>query len=324
MRVLITGGAGFVGSHLAERLVADGHEVWALDDFSTGQRRNVAHLLGTSGFRLVEGSVLDGPLVADLVAQCEQVYHLAAAVGVQRILAEPRRALAVNLEGTAQVLAAAAAATHRPRVLLTSTSEVYGKNDAPGLREDADSVLGPTSVTRWLYAVSKAADEHLALAYARETGLPVVVVRLFNTIGPRQTGQYGMVVPRFVRQALRGEPITVYGDGTQTRCFTYVGDAVQAMCALMAHPTAVGEVFNVGQPQEVTIGALAERVRALCGSASPIVHVPYAEAYGPGYEDMRRRVPDVAKLVRFTGFAPRVSLDEALMRIIAYEREAGV
>jgi UDP-glucose 4-epimerase len=319
MRALVTGGAGFIGSHLAERLLADGATVVALDDLSTGQRRNVAHLLDHPRFQFVEGSVLDARLVAELAAPCEAVYHLAAAVGVRRILEQPRRSIAVNLHGTENVLAAAV--ERGARVLVVSTSEVYGKNETPGLLEDADAVYGATSVTRWLYAVTKAADEHLALAYAREAGLPVVIVRLFNTIGPRQTGQYGMVVPRFARQALRGEPLTVYGDGAQTRCFTYVEDAVTAMCALMAHPDTGGEVFNVGQPREVTIGALAERVRALAHSASPIVHVPYAEAYAGGFEDMRRRVPDVSKLRRYTGFAPAVSLDEAIARIVVYVRE---
>lgn len=319
MRALVTGGAGFIGSHVVERLLADGATVTALDDLSTGQRRNVAHLLDHPRFQFVEGSVLDARLVADLTAPCTAVYHLAAAVGVRRILEQPRRSIAVNLHGTENVLAAAA--ERGARVLLASTSEVYGKNETPGLLEDADAVYGATSVTRWLYAVTKAADEHLALAYVREAGLPVVIVRLFNTIGPRQTGQYGMVVPRFASQALRGEPLTVYGDGAQTRCFTYVEDAVTAMCALMAHPDAAGEVFNVGQPREVTIGALAERVRALAHSASPIVRVPYVEAYAGGFEDMRRRVPDVGKLRRYTGFAPAVSLDEAITRIVAYVRE---
>ena len=319
MRALVTGGAGFIGSHLVERLLGDGADVVALDDLSTGQRRNVASLLDHPRFRFVEGSVLDPPLVGELVAACDAVYHLAAAVGVRQILEQPRRSIAVNLHGTENVLAAAA--DHGARVLVASTSEVYGKNETPGLAEDADAVYGATSVTRWLYAVTKAADEHLALAYAQESRLPVAIVRLFNTIGPRQSGQYGMVVPRFVRQALRGEPLTVYGDGAQTRCFTYVDDAVTAMCALMTNATAAGEVFNVGQPREVTIGALAERVRALTGSTSPIVYVPYQEAYARGFEDMRRRVPDVSKLRRYTGFVPGVTLDEAIIRIVAHVRE---
>jgi UDP-glucose 4-epimerase len=319
MRALVTGGAGFIGSHLAQRLLAGGAEVWVLDDLSTGQRRNLLSVAEHPRFRFVEGSVLDRPLVEELAVASDAVYHLAAAVGVRRIIEQPRRSIEVNLHGTENVLATA---PRGARVLIASTSEVYGKNDSPGLREDADAVYGATSVSRWLYAVTKAADEHLALAYARETGLAVVAVRLFNTIGPRQTGQYGMVVPRFVGQALRGEPITVYGDGQQTRCFTYVDDAVTAMCALMAHPAAAGEVFNVGQPREVTIDALAQRVLDLTGSASPIVHVPYDQVYSQGFEDMRRRVPDVSKLRRYTGFAPAITLDEALARIVAHLRES--
>ncbi len=320
MRTLVTGGAGFIGSHLAERLLTDGHEVSVLDDLSTGRHENVAHLADRPGFRFVEGSVLDRPLVEALIAPVDAVYHLAAAVGVRRILAHPRHAIEVNLQGTECVLAAAA--PRGCRVLVASTSEVYGKNDAPGLREGDDSILGATSVSRWCYAATKAVDEHLALAYARECGLPVVIVRLFNTIGPRQTGQYGMVVPRFVQQALHGEPLTIFGDGAQTRCFTDVSDAVSAMCALMANSATAGEVFNVGQPGEISMAALARRVRDLCGSTSPLVFVPYEQAYGAGYEDMRRRVPDVSKLQRYTGFVPAISLADSLARIIAHSRAA--
>jgi len=318
VRVLVTGGAGFVGSHLVERLLSEGHEVSVLDDLSTGRLDNLRSVLGRPELRFVEGSVLDRALVEDLVARAEAVYHLAAAVGVRRIIDQPRLSIEVNLRGTEHVLAAAAKAGQR--VLVASTSEVYGKNDTGPLREDADSIVGPTHITRWLYAITKAADECLALAYRRETGLPVVVIRLFNTIGPRQTGQYGMVVPRFVRQALRAEPITVYGDGQQTRCFTYVDDVVTAMLALIDHPGAAGEVFNVGQACEVSIEQLARLVRELTRSASPIVYVPYHEAYGSGFEDMQRRVPDVSKLRCLTGFAPSISLEEALRRIIASER----
>jgi UDP-glucose 4-epimerase len=319
MRALITGGAGFIGSHLASQLLASGATVCVLDDLSTGSRRNLAACEGHPRFRFVAGSVLDRPLLDALVPAHDVIFHLAAAVGVRRILAAPRQAIETNLRGTENVLAAAV--PYKPRVLIASTSEVYGKNSSGPLREDAPSVLGPTTVTRWLYAITKAADECLALAYTRELGLPTVVVRLFNTIGPRQTGQYGMVVPRFVRQALRGEPITVYGDGRQTRCFTYVDDVVAALCALATHPGAVGEVFNVGQPREVSIESLAYLVRELAGSSSPIVHVPYDEAYGPGFEDMARRVPDVSKLQRLTGFVAKVSLEEALERIIAAMRD---
>jgi len=314
VRALVTGGAGFVGSHLVDRLLRNGDTVCVLDDLSTGSFENVRPYLEQPGFRFVDGSILDRSLVEDLASPCDVVFHLAAAVGVRRIIEQPRRSIEINLRGTEHVLAAARPGHHR--VLVVSTSEVYGKNNSGPLKETADSVVGPTTVTRWLYAITKAADECLTLAYARETGLAAIVVRLFNTIGPRQTGQYGMVVPRFVRQALRGEPITVYGDGLQTRCFTYVEDVITAMLALIDNPGAVGEVFNVGQGREVSINELARRVREMTGSASEIVHVPYDEAYGAGFEDMQRRVPDVAKLRCTTGFAPSIGLHEALKRII--------
>jgi UDP-glucose 4-epimerase len=318
LRALITGGAGFIGSHLAERLLALGHEVWVLDDLSTGALANVEPLMEQPGLRFVEGSVLDRPLVDSLVAPCDWVFHLAAAVGVRRIIEQPRQSIEINLRGTEHVLAAADPRRHR--LLVASTSEVYGKNDTGPLTEDADSIIGPTRITRWLYAITKAADECLTLAYAREQGLPAIVVRLFNTIGPRQTGQYGMVVPRFVRQALSGEPITIYGDGEQTRCFTYVDDVVGAMVTLIDHPNAAGEVFNIGQDREVSINQLAARVRELTGSRSEIVHIPYEEAYGSSFEDMQRRVPDVTKLRRLTGFQAQVALERALERIIAAMR----
>jgi UDP-glucose 4-epimerase len=319
MRALITGGAGFIGSHLAERLLAEGEEVWVLDDLSTGALRNVAHLAADPRFHFVEGSVLDRAVVEELIEQVDVVFHLAAAVGVRRIMEQPRRSIEINLRGTEHVLAAAAPA--RRRVLIASTSEVYGKNNWAPLREEDDSILGSTRITRWLYAVTKAADECLALAYARECALPSVVLRLFNTIGPRQTGQYGMVVPRFVEQALDGAPITVYGDGNQTRCFTYVGDVVTAMRMLASHPAAAGEIFNVGQQREVRIEALAYLVRDLANSDSPVIRVPYEQAYGSGFEDMLRRVPDTSKLQRLTGFTPQVPLEEALGQIIASTRQ---
>jgi UDP-glucose 4-epimerase len=322
MKALITGGAGFIGSHLGERLLAEGEEVWVLDDLSTGALRNVAHLADDPRFHFVEGSVLDGTVVEELVGQVDVVFHLAAAVGVRRIMEQPRRSIEINLRGTEQVLAAAAPT--RRRVLIASTSEVYGKNNWAPLREEDDSILGSTHITRWLYAITKAADECLALAYARECGLPTVVLRLFNTIGPRQTGQYGMVVPRFVEQALDGTPITVYGDGNQTRCFTYVGDVVTAMRVLATHPTATGEIFNVGQQREVRIEALAYLVRDLAGSESPVIRVPYACSYGTGFEDMLRRVPDTGKLQRLTGFTAQVPLEEALVQIIASMRHERV
>src|SRR5216684_1100662 len=278
MRALITGGAGFIGSHLADALLAAGHSVTAIDNLSTGSRGNVEHLLERPQFQLVVDDVLNEPHVARLVSQADVVFHLAAAVGVKWIIDHPLLSIRTNLRATEIVLEQASRS--KTKVVLASTSEVYGKNNQGPLREDADSIIGPTTITRWLYANTKATDEFLAYAYHRERALPVVIVRFFNTVGPRQTGRYGMVVPRFVRQALRGEPITVYGDGRQTRCFTYVEDVVTAMLALIENPRAVGEVFNVGQGREVSIDDLANLVRELTGSASQIVHVSYDEAYG--------------------------------------------
>jgi UDP-glucose 4-epimerase len=321
-RALITGGAGFIGSHLAEALLAGGAEVVVLDSFSTGRRENLDAVRSHPRLTLVEGSVTDEALVGKLMAEVDIVYHLAAAVGVRLILERPVETIETNIVG-AEVVLRTAAALHRPRVLLASTSEVYGKNDRVPLGEDDDRILGATTKSRWSYACSKAIDEFLGLAYHRERGLPVSIVRFFNTVGPRQTGRYGMVVPRFVRQALDGAPITVYGDGTQSRAFTDVEDAVRGTIAVAESPRTVGEVFNVGTPHEVTIGALAERVRALAGSASPIVLVPYEEAYQPGFEDLRRRVPDIGKISRVVGYRPRVSLDETIGRVIRFQRETG-
>ncbi|MBI3456104.1 MAG: GDP-mannose 4,6-dehydratase [Candidatus Rokubacteria bacterium] len=321
MKALITGGAGFIGSHLAEALLAAGHEVAVLDDLSTGRLENLQAVQGHARFTLAVGSVKDEALVQKLVADADLVYHLAAAVGVRLILERPVETIATNIVGTEVVLRAAA---HRmTRVVLASTSEVYGKNDRVPLAEDDDRILGPTTKSRWSYACSKAIDEFLGLAYHRERGLPVVILRLFNTVGPRQTGRYGMVVPRFVRQALDGRPITVYGDGRQSRCFTDVEDAVRATIALSLSPAAAGEVVNVGTSGEVTIGTLAERVKALAGSPSPVVSVPYDEAYQPGFEDLRRRVPDIRKAGRLVGYRPQVPLDETLRRVIAFLRETG-
>jgi len=321
MKALVTGGAGFIGSHLAEALLDAGHEVTVLDNLSTGRVENLQTVQGHPAFTLAVGSVTDEALVQKLVDEADVVYHLAAAVGVRLILEQPVETIATNIVGAEVVLRAAA---HRMRsVVLASTSEVYGKNDRVPLSEDDDRILGPTTKSRWSYACSKAIDEFLALAYHRERGLPVVIVRFFNTVGPRQTGRYGMVVPRFARQALDGIPLTVYGDGSQSRCFTDVEDAVRAMLALSMSPEAVGQVFNVGTSHEVTIGELAQRVKTLAGSASPIVYVPYDEAYQPGFEDMRRRVPDIAKAERVVGYRPRVSLDETLGRVIRFLRETG-
>ncbi len=321
MRALVTGGAGFIGSHLTEALLAAGHEVAVLDDLSTGRLENLAAVDGEPGLTVTVGTIRDEPLVRKLVSSADVVFHLAAAVGVRLILERPVETIETNVVGTEVVLRAAAAAG--ARVLIASTSEVYGKSARVPLAEDDDRVLGPTTKSRWSYACAKAMDEFLALAYHRARRLPVVIARFFNTIGPRQTGRYGMVVPRFVRQALDGAPITVYGDGQQSRCFTDVEDAVRATVALALAPAAVGEVFNVGTGHEITIGALAERVRALVGSASPIRAVPYEEAYQPGFEDLRRRVPDVRKIRDAIGFEPRVALDESLRRVIHHLRATG-
>lgn len=321
MRTLITGGAGFIGSHLAEALLARGDEVAILDDLSTGSIDNIEHLKGRPGFSYVIDSVMNEPLLAEMIDRCDVVFHLAAAVGVRLIIEEPTRTIETNVGGTEVVLRNAA--KKRRKVVIASTSEVYGKSADVPFREDADLVLGPTSKHRWAYACSKMLDEFLALAYHAEKSVPVVIVRFFNTIGPRQTGRYGMVVPRFVAQALAGEPITVYGDGTQSRSFTYVGDVVRALLALIEHPGAVGEVFNVGNGEEITIRALAERIRTLTSSASPIVTIPYDEAYEAGFEDMPRRVPDIAKIASLVGYAPRVGLHDMLCEIIGEAERAS-
>lgn len=316
MRYLITGGAGFIGSHLADALIARGDEVTALDNLATGSLENVRHLEGNPGFRLVVGSILDPSLVAELVEGCDVVVHLAAAVGVKWIIDNPLASIQTNIRGTEVVLDAAN--RYKRMALLASTSEVYGKNAQGALAEDDDRVVGSTAVSRWLYATTKACDEFLALAYHREKHLPVVIVRFFNTVGPRQTGQYGMVVPRFVKQALLGQPLTVFGDGQQTRCFTDVQDAVRSVIALVDTPTAVGRIFNVGGSQEVSIEELAQRVIAMTQSTSEIVYVPYDQAYEKGFEDMRRRVPDTSRLREAIGFAPDTPLETTLRRVIDY------
>jgi UDP-glucose 4-epimerase len=318
MRVLITGGAGFIGSHLAEALLGGGHQVTVIDDLSTGSFDNIAHLKGRPGFRYTIETVMNEPVLAELVDQCDVVYHLAAAVGVRLIVEAPVRTLETNVHGTEVVLKAAA--KKQRTVVVASTSEVYGKSDAVPFREDGDIALGPTVKHRWAYACSKALDEFLALAYWKEKRLPVIIVRFFNTVGPRQTGRYGMVVPNFVRQALAGEPITVFGDGTQTRCFTYVGDVVGALSAIVTREEAYGNVYNVGNTEEISILGLAERVKALTKSASPIVRIPYDQAYESGFEDMPRRVPDLTKIGTLIGYQPRVSLDEILQLVVEYHR----
>jgi UDP-glucose 4-epimerase len=317
MRVLITGGAGFIGSHLADAYIGRGDEVYVVDDLSTGSIDNIHHLKQHPRFQYTVESVRNVPVVAELVDRCDVVFHLAAAVGVRLIVESPVRTIETNVHGTEVVLAAAN--KKKKKVLVASTSEVYGLSTQTPFREDGQLVFGASSKSRWSYACSKALDEFLALAYWRERKLPVTIVRLFNTVGPRQTGQYGMVIPNFVKQALAGRPITVYGDGKQTRCFCYVGDVVGALVRLMDSDQAVGEVFNIGSTEEVSILELAERVRKLTGSTSEIVLVPYDEAYEEGFEDMPRRVPDIGKVRALTGFEPQTRLDEILRSVIAFQ-----
>lgn len=320
MRVLITGGAGFIGSHLAERLLGAGDRVVVLDDLSTGSMANIAHLVGRAGFAHRIGSVMDAPLVAELVDLCDVTVHLAAAVGVQLIIDRPTATIETNVRGTEVVLGAAA--RKKKLCVIASTSEVYGKAAKVPFSEDDDVSLGPTTHSRWAYACSKALDEWLALAYAREKQLPVIVIRLFNTVGPRQVGRYGMVLPRFADQALAGEPITVFGTGEQSRCFCHVRDSVEAIARLIRTPAAVGEVVNVGNDREIEIGELAERVREAAGSSSEIVRIPYDVAYAKGFEDMERRVPDLAKLARLTGFRPEIPLDRIIADVLEDRRSA--
>jgi UDP-glucose 4-epimerase len=319
MKALITGGAGFIGSHLAEALLAASHQVVAIDDLSTGAETNIRHLFGQPGFQFVLETITNEGVMDRLVSECDTVFHLAAAVGVELIVRDPVHTIETNVLGASIVLRIAN--RYRRKVVLASTSEIYGKSADVPFREEGDGVMGPTTHSRWAYANSKAMDEFLALAYHKQRGLPVVICRFFNTIGPRQTGRYGMVVPRFVRQALHGQPLTVYGDGQQSRCFADVTDIIQAVLKLAAHPEAVGKVFNLGNTTEITILDLAHRVIQLTGSRSPIVMVPYDEAYEPGFEDMRRRVPDISRAAALIGYKPAFSLDHTLQRIIAYYRE---
>ncbi|MEK7830987.1 MAG: GDP-mannose 4,6-dehydratase [Acidobacteriota bacterium] len=318
MRVLITGGAGFIGSHLAERHIKRGDEVYIIDDLSTGSMENIEHIKNQPGFHYSLDSVTNQQLVAELVDLCDATYHLAAAVGVKLIVESPVRTIETNIRGTEIVLAQAA--KKRKRVLITSTSEVYGKRETIPFREDDDLIMGATNKGRWSYACSKAIDEFLAIAYWKEKKVPTVIARLFNTVGPRQTGQYGMVVPNFVRQALEGKEITVYGDGSQSRCFTHVSDVVGGLMKLMENQEATGEVYNIGGDQEVTILQLAERIKALTESKSPITFLAYDKAYEAGFEDMQRRVPDTTKLRNLIGYEPTFSLDEILKDVIAFQR----
>ena len=321
MRIFITGGAGFIGSHLSERLVAEGHEVSVLDDLSTGRRANLAALDGSNRLHFTEGSILDEDLVQTLAGKADVIFHLAAAVGVKLIMDEPSRSILTNVRGTENVLRAAL-----PRKIPTfvaSTSEVYGKASKFPFAEDDDLTIGATKNLRWSYACAKTLDEFLALAYAREQGLPVVILRFFNTTGPRQTGRYGMVVPNFIQAALDGRPLLVHGTGEQSRCFGHVKDVVEAMVRLMTEPAARGQVFNVANDQEITIRGLAEQVIAATGSASDIRLVPYSSVYPEGFEDMARRLPDVSKLQRTIGFRPRRPLSEIIADVIAEKRAGG-
>ncbi len=316
---LITGGAGFIGSHLAERLIAVGHEVTIIDNLSTGRIQNLAALEGQPRFHSAIEDIRNIHVMDRLVSECDLIFHLAAAVGVQRIISEPIETIETNIGGTEVVLKTAR--RYRKKVLIASTSEVYGKGVRFPFHEDDDTVSGATTRTRWSYAASKAIDEFLALAYHREVDLPVVIFRLFNTVGPRQSGQYGMVLPRFVRWALAGEPIRVYGDGEQQRCFGNVSDVVTAIHGLSEAPQAVGQVFNIGSQEEITIRALAERVRERVGSDSLIEFVPYDQAYEAGFEDFRRRVPALDKIRSALEWEPTTTLNDTIDQIISYQRE---
>ena len=318
VRALITGGAGFIGSHLAEALLVSGHGVLVIDNLSTGSMDNIAHLKGRPGFEYYIDTVENEGLLAELIDRADVVFHFAAAVGVKLIVEQPVHTIETNVHGTEVVLKHAV--KKKKLVVVASTSEVYGKSTDVPFREDSDLVLGPTPKHRWAYACSKALDEFLALAYWKERKLPVIIVRFFNTVGPRQTGQYGMVIPNFVRQALAGEPITVFGDGTQRRAFTHVADVVRALQALIVEPRAIGQVVNIGNSEEISMNGLAERVRTLTGSSSPITLIPYDQAYESGFEDMPRRLPDLTKVHGMIGYEPRHTLDSILTDVIEFMR----
>lgn len=323
MKVLITGGAGFIGSHLADRLLELGEEVYSIDDLSTGSLKNIEHLQENQKFHLVVDTVLHEAVMNELVFKCDQIYHMAAVVGVKQIMNRPVETLETNVKGTEMVLRLAN--RHKKKVLIASTSEVYGKvmegDTCYVLTEDTDRLMGSTTKRRWAYACSKALDEFLALAYHEEKKLPVVIARLFNTVGPRQTGQYGMVIPNFVQKALIDKPIVVHGDGTQSRSFTHISDVVEALVALMVEPRAVGQVVNVGNTEEVTIKELALMVRDMAGSDSDIEYISYEKAYGPGFEDMQRRCPDIKKINELIGFQPKVDLRGIIQSVIDYYKE---
>jgi UDP-glucose 4-epimerase len=318
MRMLVTGGAGFIGSHLAEYLLGKDYRVAIIDDLSTGSISNIRHLKENKRFEYVIESIMNVPRLAEMVDEADCIFHLAAAVGVQKIVDDPVGAITTNIRGTEIVLDLAD--KKKKKVLITSTSEVYGKSTQLPFREDGDLVLGATVRPRWSYACSKAIDEFLALAYGKARDLPVVIARLFNTVGPRQTGRYGMVIPRFVRQGLRGEPITVYGNGNQARCFSHVADVVRALVGLMENREAEGGVFNIGGQDEISINNLASRVRAATGGRSDIVHIPFAEAYDESFEDMDRRVPDISKVARLIGFRPTHTIDQIIQSVVDFMR----
>lgn len=322
MKILITGGAGFIGSHLAEELLKEGNQVVIVDDFSTGSMKNVEHLKNNKKFTIYVDTILNEKLMEFQIKNVDMIYHLAAAVGVKYIIENPMKSLEVNSKGTEIVLAKANKFGDK-KVVIASTSEIYGK-DRPGIKafkETDDRLLGPTTISRWSYSCSKAFDEFFALAYYREKKLPIVIVRYFNTCGPRQTGRYGMVIPRFVKQALMNQPITIYGDGEQTRCFCHVKDTVRATILLGKNQKAVGDVFNIGNPQSISINELAERVKELTRSRSAIEHIPYEKAYEKGFEDMRHRRPDISKINKLIGFKPKYSMESILKDVIEYHKK---
>ena len=319
MNILITGGAGFIGSHLAEELIKEGENVNVVDDLSTGRIENISSLLDNPQFSFIQGNILNEKLMAEVIEKCELVYHLAAAVGVKYIMENRLNTLQTNVRGTENILELAS--KDKKKVMLASSSEVYGKNGNVPFNEESVSVIGPTTLHRWSYACTKMVDEFWAFVYFIEKQLPIVIMRFFNTVGQRQLGRYGMVVPRFIKRALSGAPLQVYGDGTQTRCFTYISDVIRAMVELATCSDAVGEVFNIGSEEEISIKDLAKKIIKLTGSSSMVEYIPYEEAYGEGFEDMKRRVPDISKIKRFIGWQPEVDLDELLQRVTAYERE---
>jgi UDP-glucose 4-epimerase len=317
--ILVTGGAGFIGSHLCELLLAQGADVTAIDNLSTGRVENIQHLQGKTGFHFVRETILNLQVLDRLASQADTIIHLAAAVGVKLIVEDPVHTIQTNIMGSEAVLSTAN--RYGCKVLIASTSEVYGKGVKVPFGEEDDCLIGATKNSRWAYATSKAIDEFMGLAYHRQYGLPVIIARFFNTVGPRQTGQYGMVVPRFVRSALRGEPLSVYGDGKQSRCFADVSDVVSAVTQLVVHLRAPGQVFNIGSTEEVSIERLAQRVITLTGSRSPIEYIPYDQAYAPGFEDMQRRVPDLSKIHQLIGYVPTRSLDDILRGVIQFEQQ---